>query len=59
MARRVMEGHHSQKKINAWPMQEFNSPIIHSDILYKNLIKENLKDKKKENKSSKHVTSYK
>ena len=59
MVRGVMEGHHSQKKINALPMQEFNSPIVHSDIPYKNLIKESLKDKNKENKSSNHVTSYK
>ena len=58
MARGVIEGHHSQKKINVWPMQEFNSLIVHSDVLYKNLIKENLKDKNKENKFSNHVTSY-
>ena len=59
MARGVMEGHHSQKKINALPMQEFNSLIVYSDVPYKNLIKENLKDKNKENKSSNYVTSYK
>ena len=58
MARGVMEGYHSQKKINAWPMQEVNSPIVHTDVLYKNLIKENLKDKNKENKFSNYVTSY-
>ena len=58
MARGVMEGHHSQKKINAWPMQEFNSPIVHPDVPNKNHIKENLKDKNKENKFSNHVTSY-
>ena len=59
MVRGVMEGHHSQKKINALPMQEFNSPVVHSDVPYKNLIKESLKDKNKENKSSNHVTFYK
>ena len=46
MAREVMEGHYSQKKINAVPMQEFNSPVVYLDVLYKNLIKENLKNKK-------------
>ena len=59
MARGVMKGHHSQKKINALPMQEFNSLIIYPDVPYKNLIKENQKDKNKENKSNNHVTSYK
>ena len=61
MVRGVIEGHHSQKKINALPMQEFNSPIVHSNVFHKckNFKKEYLKDKNKENKSSNHVTSYK
>ena len=40
-------------------MQEFNSPIVHLDVPYKNFIKEKQKDKNKENKSNNHVTSYK
>ena len=55
MARGVIEGHHSQKKINALPMQEFSSPSVHLDVLYKNFIKENLNNKK-EQKGKKILT---
>ena len=58
MARGVMEGHHSQKKINALPMQEFNSLIVYLDMLYKNYIK-NWANKNKESRYNNHVISCK
>ncbi len=47
LARGVMEGHHSIKKINAWPMQElFNSSVVHSVVPQTNI---NVKKIKKRN----------
>ena len=59
MVREVMERYHSQKKINALSMQEFNLLVIHLVVPYKNCIKDYYitlnNESKKNSKSNNHV----